>query len=995
MDGALLPAQTPRGLRFHDLTWHRVSEVLLVSSPYDAFILQQDGQLTEQVFDEYADLSLPAPPRFTHVSTGEAALQLLGERKFDLVLTMTSLADIDVNDFGRKVKELRPGRPVVLLALDRRELRDLRGAVDRDAIDATFLWSGDAKILLAIIKYVEDRENLERDVEKGHLKVILIVEDSLAYYSSFLGLLYHELTAQSLSLYAEGVNKIQRQMYMKARPKIVHATSYEEGVELFEKYRRHLLAIICDVGIPRQGTLDEQAGFRFVELARKASPDLPVLLQSADSKHREAADEAKAAFIEKGSHTLLDRIRRFLREDLGFGHFIFKSSADGGELDRARDLRELEAKLVTIPDESLRYHAEHNHFSVWLLARGELDLAERIRPGKISDFPTVEGSRRRLIHLLRENRLRAHSGVVADFSRRYFDQGDFIRLGKGSLGGKARGIAFLNLTLADLVDDGAIEGLSIKLPKTVVIATDHFDEFLDRNQLRDFAHTCEDDDEIRRRFLAAPLSERLSRGLEFIAKRLRSPLAVRSSSLLEDSLHQRLAGLYTTVMLANDAAAAKARFRQLADAVKLVYASTFVRNARSYLRSTGKLAEEEKMAVILQEIVGRRHGDRFYPAFSGVAQSFNYYPVGVQRARDGIVHVALGFGRTVVEGGRALRFSPRHPNVLPQFAEAKTFLDRSQRDFFALEMGDRGRSAGTELLSTLRSFDLGTAESDGTLQLVGSVYCAEDRVVRDDLRIAGPRLVTFNNVLKHKAVPLPEAMEKVLELGKRGLGREVEIEFAVDMADQASPEEPTLYLLQIRPFATHRNVLERRQLAFRHDDRLCSSGHSLGDGVEEIRDVVYVRYDRWDKADNPGIAAEIGRLNELLAEADRDYLLIGPGRWGTADPWLGIPVQWSQISRVKVLVEASPAGYDVEPSQGTHFFQNMTSLEIAYLALPPGTVGGSARRQDFLDLAWLDAREAVRETEHLRWLRFDEPLTVVVDGRKGRAVIAKPGASPV
>ncbi len=998
-DSVSFGPRTRRGLRFHDLTWHRISEVLLVSSPYDAFILQQDGQLTEQMFDEYSDLSLPAPPRFTRASTGVQAIRRLRERKFDLVLTMTSLADMDVNDFGRKVKKLRPGRPVVLLALDRRELHDLRGVIDREAIDAAFLWSGDPKILLAIIKYVEDRENLEHDVEHGDVNVILVVEDSPAYYSSFLGLLYHELTVQSLALYREGANAFQRQMYMNARPRIVHATSYEEGAELFKRYRQHMLAIICDVGIPRRGELDESAGFDFIQAARTYNSDLPVLLQSADPEHRETADKLHADFIDKNAHDLLESIRRFLREDLGFGDFVFRSP-DGHELDRARNLRELEEKLENIDGESIRYHSSHNHFSMWLMARSKFELARQIRPGKVSDFPTIEGTRELLIERLRDARRQAHRGEVADFDRRHFDQDDFIRLGKGSLGGKARGIAFLNRTLADSSEEDELGGMRVKLPKTIVITTEHFDEFLDRNHLRQLPREV-DDGEIRRRFLAAKMSDRLCEELEYVVGHLRSPLAVRSSSLLEDSLHQRLAGLYDTVMLTNDAADPKIRLRQLGDAVKLVYASTFTRDARSYSRSTGKLEEEEKMAVILQELVGRRYGDRFYPAFSGVAQSFNFYPVGPQRPEDGVVHVALGFGRTVVEGGLALRFDPEHPDVLPQLAGVKTFLDRSQRSFFGLEMGSHKRPRGIELLSSLHCFDLAAAEQDGTLKAVGSVYSVEDRVIRDDLTISGPRLVTFNNILKHRAIPLPAVMRKVLALGKHGLGRQVEIEFAGELGPGG---KPTLYLLQIRPFAARGPAVLRKRQRYRRRDRLCSSTAGLGNGIEEIHDCVYVRYDRWQAADNPKIAEEIGRLNqslnETLEDEKRGYLLIGPGRWGTADPNLGIPVRWSQISRAKVIVEASPEGYDVEPSQGTHFFQNMTSLELGYLTLPPGALSSSKSgpdiddREDFLDLAWLDAQGSFRETRHLRWLRFEEPLTVMLDGRRGRAVIAKPGTDP-
>ena len=988
--------QTKRALRFRDLMPYRVAEVLLVSSPYDAFILEQDGGLTEQVFLQFTALSLTAPPRFTHASTAEAAFELLERRCFDLVITMTGLLDSEVNTFGRRAKELHPSLPVVLLALDRKQLHDLRDDLDVQAIDGTFLWSGDAKILLAIIKYVEDRENVDHDIEHGNVRVIIVIEDSPAYYSSFLALLYLELRKQAQALYSEGVNEILRQLYMKSRPKILHATTYQQGAELLGRYRANVMAIISDLAFPRQagGEVDPAAGLDFARRARRLDPVMPVLLQSAASGSSAEASEIGAVLVDKRSPDLLARIRDFLRDSLGFGDFIFRDG-QGREIDRARDLRELEAKIASAPVQSIYYHAARDHFSIWLQARSEFRLAEVVRPQKVSDFTSVESARNYLIEALREARKDELRQVVSDFSWRDFDQDPFSRLGSGSLGGKARGMAFMNTLLAE-IDAGELGGLTVKLPKTVVVTTDYFDHFMDSNGLRDFAYTCDDDAKIRQRFLVSRLSEPLIYDLDFIVQHLEGPLAVRSSSLLEDSMDQPLAGIYATLMLPNNAPDLERRLSEAADALKLVYASTFSNNAKSFLESTGNRVEEEKMAVIIQQLVGRGHGERFYPCVSGVAQSYNFYPIAPQKAEDGLVHLALGLGRLVVDGGQALMVSPRHPQVLPQFYRTKALLDHSQRGFYALDL--TVPSEGTALFDNVRYLGLDVAERDGTLRLVGSVFDADNQRISDDLSQPGPRVVTFNNILKHRAIPLTEATLKLLEIGREGLGCPVELEFALDMGDWGRPREPgvervgpTFYLLQIRPFAGRGWARDPARLRFNREDQLCASRRSLGHGVQdELADVVYVRPERWDASRNKVIAAEIGEINKALSALGRSYVLIGPGRWGSGDEWLGIPVQWGQISNVRTLVEASPAGYAVEPSQGAHFFQNMTSLQIGYLTLPPGVSGDG--EGDHLDWDWLDARPAARETEHLRHVRLESPLTVVLDGQRGRGVIAKPDA---
>lgn len=965
---------------------HRVREVLLVSSPYEAFILEKDGLLSEQVFFEYREVNLSAPPRFTHVSTGREALEALRRRRYDLILTRHTLTDMDVEDFGRAVKRLRPGRPVVLLGLDRRELGGGR-TFDPDAIDKVFLWSGDAQILLAIIKFIEDRENVEHDVKSGGVRVIIVIEDSPRYYSTFLGMLYGELMAQSAALYSEGANELYRRMSMRSRPKVLLATSYEEGIELLERYRRNLMAVISDVAIPRGGVTDPEAGIQFVKRARSEDPELPVLLQSAEPGIALRAVDLETSFVDKSSHRLLAEVSRFLNHQLGFGDFVFRIPS-GDEVDRARNLREFVERLATIPDESLVYHARHNHFSLWLMARSEFGLAEELRPRSVSEFPSVAATREFLLGLMRESRRRARDGAVSDFGQVHFADDAFSRLGQGALGGKGRGLAFMNQRLADLHID-EVDRMQIRMPKTVVIATDQFDAFLDLNDLRDFAASCDDDAEISRRFVESPLPESLQEQLGFLVEELPGPLAVRSSSLLEDSMHQPFAGIFATLMLANTQMPKDERIRELATAIRLVYASTFSSDAKAYLRNIGIRVEEERMAVVLQNVVGRRHAERFYPDFAGVAHSHNFYPVGPQEPGDGVVRLCLGLGNLVVEGDPVLVFSPRHPGVVPQLDRVRTALDQTQRRFCAVDVRERCCADLTAHDSTVRTFELDIAEGDGTLQPVGSVLSTSEDRIRDDLTLPGPRIVTFNNVLRHRSVPLAAALIRLMNVCRKGFGGPVEIEFAGDLGGRGRP--PALYILQVRPFSAVTVVSEELVGRFDPADVVVRSERTLGHGVfEEVHDVVFVRRDRWDPARSKDIAREVGMLNKRLVVSARPYVLIGPGRWGSADPWLGIPVRWSQISGVRVVVEASPAGYDVEPSQGTHFFHNLQSLQIGYVTIPPGARPGD---DEFVDWDWLEAAPREGTTEFLVHVHLDRPLRILFDGRLGRASIARPEAA--
>lgn len=977
--------------RFNDLMPFRVHEVLLVSAPYDAFILQEDAHLTEKLFFEYKEISLSTAPRFTHAVRSEEAFQLLEQRRFDLVLTMAGLADTELESFAERIRQRAPHLPIVALALDQQETGELERLADSGRLDGYFLWTGDNAVLLAVIKSVEDRRNVDHDVAKGNVRVILMLEDSAQYFSPFLGLLYRELMRQSFSLYAEGQSELYRRMYMKSRPKVLHARKFEDGLALFERYRNNVLAVISDIRLPQQGRVEPQAGLALARLVREHDPALPLVLQSADVQHREQAERLGALFLDKHSPALLAEIRRFLTLHLGFGDFIFRTP-EGVEYDHARDLRELEEKLATVPEEILAYHASRNHISIWLMARSEFELAEELRNQKVSDFPSIAALRKHVLTVLRQDRERLHRGIVTDFEPERLAGECFCRIGSGSLGGKARGLAFLHQTLADL-SPADFGGLPVRIPRTVVLAADLFSEFLETNHLREWALEQRTDAELAAAFERARLAQALVEQLREIVEQWEMPLAVRSSSVLEDSLYQPLAGVYLTIMLPNRHRDPEFRLQELCRAVKLIWASTFYERARRYLEATGNRVEQEQMAVIIQPVVGRRFGERYYPHFAGIAQSFNYYPFGPQRPEDGVVHLALGLGRQVVEGGQALRFSPRHPKVLPQLARPEPFLKHSQRSFWAVDLSRNTPFDRDNPLETLRQWDLKAAEVDGTLLPAGSVYCPQDDAIRDDLSLPGPRVVTFSNILKYKAIPLPQALIKLLEIAEEGMACPAEVEFAGDMGDWgawppgSASAGPTLYGLQMRPLQTRRRTVEQAVPRFEAEDLVCSTDTALGHGFfADLYDVVFVRRDHWKPELNRALVGELAKINEELVGEGRRYVLIGPGRWGTADEWLGIPVQWVHISGAKVIVEASPDGYWVDPSQGSHFLHNITAQGVGYLTLPPGETGGERS----LDWEWLETRPIHCETATIRHVRLERPLRIWLDGRNRRAVIAKP-----
>jgi CheY-like chemotaxis protein len=963
--------------RFPDLMQRRIEEILLVATQYDAFVLEEDGLLTELIFSEYVDLGLAQGPRVTRVSTGEEALRAIRERNFDLVVTMLHLEDMDVSAFRRAVRQVRDDLAVALLVASEAELRRLPERLDWDA-SSVYLWEGDARIFLAIIKVLEDRWNVEADTSNGGVGVIILLEDSVRYRSTLLPIMYDELVRQTRSVMAEGLNPMQRLLRLRARPKILMADTYEQGLDLYQRYRDAIFGVIADVSFSRGGAVNPLAGVAFIRAIKRDNPDVPALLQSSDARNQSWADELHTGFLHKHSDTLLADVSAFMLRDLSFGDFVFRLP-DGTEVARASDLRSMSRLLGEVPAESLEYHARRNHFSNWLRARTEFVLARRMRPRSVSEFRDLTALRQYLVHAFEEAVRHNRRGIVEDFSRERFDPGTrFARIGGGSLGGKARGLAFFDALLARQPLEHAFPGVRVYVPPSVVIGTSVFDDFLRRSGLRgdDLADASES--WVGQTFLRAELPTALVNDLRAFLETARYPIAVRSSSLLEDSPYYPFAGVYATHMLPNNHAEMSVRLWQLCEAVKLVYASTFFQSARAYFETTPHQFEAQKMAVIIQQLVGAQHDRFFYPQAAGVVRSYNFYPFGDMRPEDGVAYAVLGLGKTVAEGGDALRFCPAHPQILPQLAGPR-FLDQSQRGFYALDLGrsELAPSAGED--AAIVRLPLEVAEAHGTLAAVGSVWSSEDQAFHDGIYRAGVRAVTFAHMLKSDLFPLASTLNRLLALGRQGIGGPVEIEFAIELETPV----PELAVLQLRPYAVAGSA-QPVNVDASAGAALCYSGCALGHGViDGLRDVVYVKPDSFEASFTGQIARELARLNEGLRAERRDFVLIGPGRWGSSNPWLGIPVSWAQISGARVIVEAALQHWVVDPSQGSHFFHNLTSVGAAYLTVNPRAGAG------FVDWQWLARQPATNETHFVRHVRLAQPLQARVDGRSSRGAILR------
>ncbi len=967
---------------FHDLMNFRVREILLVSSLYDAFVLEEDGRLAERIFSEYVDLNLHFIPRITKVATAEEAFNSLKKRSFDLVITMTRISDMDPLEFGQKIKEQDPDKPVVLLTYDPVDPSMLKKIRQVKSIDKVFYWSGESKLMLAIIKYVEDFKNAPHDAAQG-VQIILIVEDSPKYYSLYLPGVYAEIMIQTRTLIADGVNPLHRLLRMRARPKILLAESFEEAMPILKEHRHNLLGIICDLKFPRLGVLDEKAGFRLAETAKEQIPDLPILIQSAESKWNQETVNHSATFLDKNSPNLLLELRSFVLHHFGFGDFIFRLP-DGTEICRAKNLTEFSERILEIPPESLEFHAQRNHISIWLRARTEFSLADEIRPKRVSDFADIEDLRSYIHDSIRNLLLGRQHGIIKDFaSSQLYADSTFIRLGSGSLGGKGRGIAFINALLAGGHILKKFPNVEIKTPQTFVIGTEVFEEFLETNHLQEFSIRSSDEKEITEKFLEASLPQMILNQLETFLERVHYPLAVRSSSLLEDSQLLPFAGMYKTYMLSNSHPDIRIRLQQLIDAIRLIYASVYFRSPKAYVKNTDYRIEEEKMAVIIQQCTGIQHGDYFYPVISGVAQSYNYYPLDPMKAEEGVVHLAMGLGKAIMDGERNYLFSPRHPRMNLPYASVQECVEKSQNMYFALDLFNHTVQLSPDENFNLKKLDITQAEKDGSLFFVGSTYFPQDQVIRDTLSPEGPRVITFANILKYKIFPLPEIINELLELGSRAFGAQVEIEFSVNLYRDPR-KKPEFYILQIRPMVTGSESLEIDIEPQDIKKAICYTTHAIGNGVmSNLHDIVYVDPDNFDLVRSDQIALEVEELNHLFLSENSHYILIGFGRWGTSDPWLGVPVDWHQVSRAKVIIESQFNDIKIEPSLGSHFFHNLVSLKLGYFSIKGKPF------PDSIDWQWLKSQKVFRKTPHLRHVRFARPLQVKIDGKTSRGIILK------
>ncbi len=976
-----------RPMGFQYLMSHRVRDILLVTSLYDSFILAEDGQLGELILGEFLDLNLRHTPELTRVSTGVEALALASqERRYDLIISSLTLGDMSATELAARAADAGLHAPVVALAYDARDLATLESTPDLSRLERVFLWQGNATILLAIVKYIEDRRNLAHDTGEIGVPAIVLVEDNVRYYSAFLPVIYAELMQHAHNLMPEGLNLAHKLMRIRARPKILLCQTYEEAWEFITAYPDEILGIISDIQFPRSGHLDRHAGVELARQVRALRHDIPIMLQSSWPDNAELARQAGASFLLKGSPMLLHQLRSFMADGFGFGDFVFRRP-DGSEVDRATDLQSLMEKLETVPAESIAYHASGNHFSRWLKTRTEFALAERLRPRKLTDFDGVEGLRTHLIDAIREYRVEQNLAVVVDFERDRFNGAvPFSRIGTGSMGGKARGLAFVNFLLKQHHASDRFPGVRIAVPPATVLGTDVFDDFLDFNDLRDFAIGCTDSQQIVDRFLSATMSTAVEKDLAVFLQYARRPLAVRSSSLLEDNQYQPFAGIYDTFMLPNNHADLSVRLAQLVSAIRRVYASTFSRRSKAYLDGTPYRLEEEKMAVVVQQLVGAHHGGVFYPDFAGVARSHNFYPAPPCNSEDGIAAVALGLGRTVMDGERCLRFCPRYPRHVLQLSSVQDLVHYSQREFWALDLGLDTGVIDAPADSRLLHLGLAHAEEHGTLHTVGSTYSRENDAVYDGLSRHGVRLVSFAPVLKHEMFPLADILAFLLDIGEEGTSAPVEIEFAVNLSTPpGSPKE--FGFLQMRPLALSREFEELNIGPFRDEDLVVQSPSVLGHGrIDDLRDVVVIDYHRFDRSASKEAAGAVAQLNAELRGQHIPYLLIGVGRWGSTDPWLGIPVTWDQIAGVRVIVEAGFKDLRVTPSQGTHFFQNLVSSNVGYFTVNQDIGEG------FVDWEWLARQPAVREAKHVRHLRFDQPLTITMNGKNNRGVIVRPGA---
>ena len=968
---------------FVNLMTRRIFNVLLIANPYDAFMLEDDGRIDEKIFNEYMNLSLRYPPRFTQVSTESEAWAKLRDTSFDLIIVMPGTDNNDTFEIARSIKEKYNEIPLVVLTPFSHGITARMEHEDLSAFEYVFCWLGNTDLLVSIIKLIEDKMNLEHDIKEVGVQMILLVEDSIRFYSSVLPNLYKFVLQQSREFATEALNEHQRTLRMRGRPKIVLARTYEEAMHLYNRYEKNVLGVITDARYPRECVVDPLAGIRLMEEIRKRDPFMPLILQSSEVDNKRYARQYEAGFVDKNSKKMNVDLRDIVSDSFGFGDFIFRNPHTLEEVARVRNLKELQNIIFSIPTESFLYHVSRNHVSRWLYSRAMFPPAEFLKEISVEDFEDIDTHRKIIFEAIVKYRKMKNQGVVAIFQRDRFDSySNFARIGEGSLGGKGRGLAFIDNMVKRHPEFNEFENATVAIPKTVVLCTDIFDEFMDANQLYQIALSDADDADILKAFLQAQLPERLMEDFYAFFNVVKSPIAIRSSSLLEDSHYQPFAGIYSTYMIPylEDK---EEMLRMLGDAVKGVYASVFYKDSKAYMQATSNVIDQEKMAVILQEVVGTQHGDRYYPSISGVARSLNYYPIGEEKAEEGTVSLALGLGKYIVDGGLTLRVCPYHPNQVLQTSEMEIALRETQTQFYALDLKNKGENFSLDDGFNLLKLPVKEAEKDGALQYIASTYDPYDMVIRDGIYPGGRKVITFANILQHEVFPLAKILQLAQEYGQREMARPVEIEFAVTL--DAQKKCGVFYLLQVRPMVDVKADLAEDLNLIPDEKVILKSFNSLGHGImEDVHDLIYVKTEGYNAGNNPTIAYEIEKLNRKFLDEGKHYILVGPGRWGSSDSWLGIPVKWPHISAARVIVEAGLSNYRVDPSQGTHFFQNLTSFGVGYFTINAYMNDGIYNKE------FLDSLPVVEETKYLRHVRFESPIVIKMDGKKKLGVVMMP-----
>ncbi len=987
-----------KDVSFVNLMTRRIFNILIVANPYDAFMLEDDGRIDEKLFDEYMELGLRYPPTFTQVSTTAEAEEVLRTTDIDLIICMPGNADNDAFAVARDVKQSAPQIPCVVLTPFSHGITKRIENEDMSIFDYVFCWLGNTNLILSIIKLIEDKMNIEHDIKEAGVQMIMLVEDNIRFYSSVLPNLYNYILAQSKNFSTEALNPHAAAQRKRGRPKVVLATNYEEAMEWYEKYHDNVLGVISDTRFPMRtaaGRLshveegDAEAGLKLLREIRKRDEYVPLILQSSEIANKEKAEAEGFDFVDKNSKKMNVDLRHIIEEHMGFGDFIFRNPVTREEIMRVSSLKELQDNIFKIPNDSMLYHISRNHMSRWLCARAIFPVSAFLKTVTWHKLQDVDAHRQIIFDAIVQYRRMKNIGVVAVFDRLKFDRyAHFARIGEGSLGGKGRGLAFLDNIIKRHAELNKFENATVSIPKTVVLCTDFFDEFMDKNNLWSIALSDASDEEILQHFLRAQLPDSLIADFFTFFEAVKSPIAVRSSSLLEDSHYQPFAGIYSTYMIPYLEDKYE-MLRMLACAIKGVYASVYYKDSKAYMTATSNVIDQEKMAVILQEVVGHQYGDHYYPTFSGVLRSLNYYPIGDETAEEGIASLALGLGKYIVDGGQTLRVSPYHPTQVLQTSEMDTALKETQTRFYALDMSHVGDDFKVDDGFNIKSLRVKEADKDGSLNGIASTYDPSDQIIRDGIYEGGRKVISFCGVLQQGIFPLPEILQMAQKYGSEDMRRPVEIEFACNLSSTPQGTTGDFYLLQIRPIVDSKQVLDEDLAVIPDEQCLLRSQNSLGHGIsEDVVDVVYVKTDDdFTAANNPYIADEIEQINRKFLDADKNYVLIGPGRWGSSDYWLGIPVKWPHISAARVIVEAGLKNYHVDPSQGTHFFQNLTSFGVGYFTINTYTGDGVLQKEI------LDAMPAVEETQYVRHVRFDRPLKIMMDGKKQHGVVLLPSES--